>query len=78
MSSGTTLNTFFQHMQSNAAAFQQAFTERLNADDNEGAAKLQAQKALKEKTISEGITSVFNTISAWMTVSREAQQIGRG
>ena len=77
MSSVNILNTLFQHMQSNASAFQQAYTERLNSNDNEGAAQLKAQKELKEKTITEGIGSVFSTLSAWVSIANQAQQLAR-
>ncbi len=78
MSSGNALNTLFQHMQANAAAFQQAYTERLASNDTEGAAQLKAQKELKEKTISEGVGSVFSTLSAWISIANQAQQLARG
>jgi hypothetical protein len=76
MSSIGFLNVLFNDLQGNARGFQKVAAE--NKGNVEVTAQLNAQKTVTEKAITEVISSVYSTISAWIAVSREAQQLGRG
>jgi hypothetical protein len=76
MSSADFLNTMFNGLQSNARGFQKVAAE--NEGKTEVLTQLKAQKELTEKGYTEVISSVFSTMSAWISIGREAQQLARG
>jgi hypothetical protein len=76
MSSVNFLNTMFTGLQNNARGFQKVAAE--NEGKTEVLTQLKAQKELTEKGYTEVISSVYSTISAYIGIAREAQQLGRG